>query len=94
MINTPVAAPTSRLGNGSQRDIPGWAWSSITLGYGNGENWWRDVCGRLRMAGHDGWLSKEHEDVMQSQADSVRKSIESLRNVMPREAGDYGPHQF
>lgn len=46
------------------------------------------------MVGHDGWLSKEHEDVMQSQADSVRKSIETLRNVMPREAGDYGPHQF
>jgi sugar phosphate isomerase/epimerase len=94
MINKPVAALTSRLENGSLMDIPGRSWSYITLGYGNGESWWRDFCYRLRMVGYDGWLSIEHEDVMLSRAEGVRKSVELLRNVMPRDAGDYKPQEF
>jgi sugar phosphate isomerase/epimerase len=38
MINTPVAALTSRLEIGSLMDISGRSWSHITLGYGNGES--------------------------------------------------------
>lgn len=94
MINTPVAALTSRLENGSLMDIPSRSWSYITLGYGNGESWWRDFCYRLRMSGYDGWLSIEHEDVMLSRAEGVRKSVELLRNVMPAEPGDYKPQEF
>jgi sugar phosphate isomerase/epimerase len=94
MINVPVAALTSRLENGSLMDIPGRSWSYITLGYGNGESWWRDFCYRLRMVGYDGWLSIEHEDVMLSRAEGVRKSVELLRNVMPQEPGDYKPQAF
>ncbi len=30
----------------------------------HGEEWWRSFCYRLRMAGYDGWLSVEHEDVL------------------------------
>lgn len=93
-INKPVCAVTSRLENGSLMDIPGRAWSYITLGYGNGESWWRDFCYRLRMVGYDGWLSIEHEDVMLSRAEGVRKSVALLRNVMPAEAGDYKPQEF
>ncbi len=91
MINTPVAALTSRLENGSLMDIPARAWSYITLGYGNGESWWRDFCYRLRMAGYDGWLSIEHEDVMLSREEGVRKSVALLRNVAPAEPSDYKP---
>jgi sugar phosphate isomerase/epimerase len=75
-------------------DIPARSWSYITLGYGNGESWWRDFCYRLRMVGYDGWLSIEHEDVMLSRAEGVRKSVELLRNVMPQELGDYKPQAF
>jgi sugar phosphate isomerase/epimerase len=91
MINKPVADLTSRLENGSLMDIPGRAWSYITLGYGNGESWWRDFCYRLRMAGYDGWLSIEHEDVMLSREEGVRKSVELLKNVAPSEASDFKP---
>ena len=93
-INKPVAALTSRLENGSLMEIPGRAWSYITLGYGNGESWWRDFCYRLRMAGYDGWLSIEHEDVMLSRTEGVQQSVDLLKTVMPKEAGDYAPQEF
>jgi sugar phosphate isomerase/epimerase len=94
MINRPVAALTSRLENGSLMDIPGRSWSYITLGYGNDESWWRDFCYRLRMVGYDGWLSIEHEDVMLSREEGVRKSIELLKAVAPSEPSDYKPQEL
>jgi sugar phosphate isomerase/epimerase len=93
-INKPVCATTSRLENGSLMDIPGRAWSYITLGYGNGQGFWKDFCYRLRMAGYDGWLSIEHEDVMLSREEGVKKSVELLQAVAPSEASDYKPQVF
>ncbi len=93
-INAPVCATTSRLENGSLMDVPGRAWSYVTLGYGNGEKWWKDFCYRLCMIGYDGWLSIEHEDVMLSRVEGVRKSVELLQSVAPLEAGDYQPQEF
>ena len=90
-INKPVAALTSRLENGSLMDIPGRAWSYITLGYGHGESWWRDFCYRLRMNNYDGWLAIEHEDVVLNRIEGVRRSIDVLRSAAPAEAGDYKP---
>jgi len=46
------------------------------------------------MNGYDGWLSIEHEDVMLSREEGVQKSVELLKNVMPREAADYKPQEF
>jgi sugar phosphate isomerase/epimerase len=93
-VNKPVAALTSRLENGSLMDIPGRAWSYITLGYGNGQQFWKDFCYRLRMVGYDGWLSIEHEDVMLSRVEGVRKSVELLQAVAPYETSDYVPQEF
>jgi sugar phosphate isomerase/epimerase len=93
-INKPTAALTSRLENGSLMDVPGRAWSYITLGYGSDQQFWKDFCYRLRMVGYDGWLSIEHEDVMLSRIEGVRKSVELLQAVAPSEAGDYKPQEF
>jgi len=90
-INAPVCATTSRLENGSLMDIPARAWSYITLGYGHGESWWRDFCYRLRMVGYDGWLSIEHEDVMLSRIEGVRRSVQLLKSAAPDEASDFKP---
>ncbi len=90
-INQPVVATTSRLENGGLTNIPARSWSYITLGYGNGEKWWRDFCYRLRMAGYDGWLSIEHEDVMLSREEGVRRSVALLQACAPAEASDYKP---
>ncbi len=94
MINAPVAALTSRLENGGLTDITARSWSYITLGYGNPESWWRSFCYRLRMVGYDGWLSIEHEDVMLSREEGMRKSVELLRNVIPTEPSDYEPQEI
>jgi sugar phosphate isomerase/epimerase len=93
-INKPVAALTSRLENGSLMNIPGRAWSYITLGYGHDQAFWKDFCYRLRMVGYDGWLSIEHEDALLSREEGVRKSVELLQAVAPSEAGDYKPQVF
>jgi sugar phosphate isomerase/epimerase len=90
-INATVCALTSRLENGSLIDIPRRAWSYITLGYGHGEGWWRDFCYRLRMNSYDGWLSIEHEDVMLSRIEGVRRSVDVLKSAAPAEESDFKP---
>jgi sugar phosphate isomerase/epimerase len=90
-INGPKCATTSLLENGSLIDIPARSWSYITLGFGHGESWWRDFCYRLRMVGYDGWLSIEHEDVMLSRFEGVKRSVELLKAVAPAEQSDFAP---
>lgn len=89
MLNTPVQATTSLLENGGLADVAARSWSYITLGYGHGDTWWRNFCYRLRMAGYDGWLSIEHEDVMLSRMEGLRRSVALLNNVAPSESSDY-----
>jgi sugar phosphate isomerase/epimerase len=93
-INKPICATNSRLENGSLMDTSNRAWSYITLGYGNDQAFWKDFCYRLRMVGYDGWLSIEHEDVMLSREEGVKKSVELLQAVMPSEITDYKPQEF
>jgi sugar phosphate isomerase/epimerase len=89
MLNAPVQATTSLLENGSLMNIPARSWSYITLGFGHGEEWWRQFCYRLKMAGYDGWLSIEHEDVLLNGLEGLEKSVALLRAVMPTAAADY-----
>ncbi len=90
-LNTPVQATTSLLENGSLMDIPARSWSYITLGFGHGEEWWRQFCYRLKMAGYDGWLSIEHEDVLLNSLEGLEKSVALLQGVMPVAASDFKP---
>ena len=88
-LNASKQATTSLLENGSLEDIPARSWSYITLGYGHGESWWREFCYRLRMVGYDGWLSIEHEDVLLSRIEGVRRSVALLQTVAPVEPSDF-----
>jgi sugar phosphate isomerase/epimerase len=90
-LNPPVQATTSLLENGSLMDIPARSWSYITLGFGHGEEWWRQFCYRLKMAGYDGWLSIEHEDVLLNALEGLEKSVALLAGVMPAQPADYTP---
>lgn len=90
-LNAPVQATTSLLENGSLMDIQKRSWSYITLGFGHGEEWWRQFCYRLKMGGYDGWLSIEHEDVMLNSLEGLEKSVALLQSVMPKAAADYAP---
>jgi sugar phosphate isomerase/epimerase len=88
-LNAPVQATTSLLENGSLLDIPARSWSYITLGFGHGEEWWRQFCYRLKMSGYDGWLSIEHEDVLLNSVEGLEKSVALLRGVMPVAPSDF-----
>ncbi len=90
-LNAPVQATTSLLENGSLMDVPARSWSYITLGFGHGEEWWRQFCYRLKMAGYDGWLSIEHEDVLLNSLEGLEKSVALLKAVMPAAPADYKP---
>ncbi len=90
-LNAPVQATTSLLENGSLMDIPARSWSYITLGFGHGEEWWRQFCYRLKMGGYDGWLSIEHEDVLLNSLEGLEKSVALLQGVMPANPADYKP---
>jgi sugar phosphate isomerase/epimerase len=94
MLNAPVQATTSLLENGSLMDLPTRSWSYITLGFGHGETWWRQFCYRLKMAGYDGWLSVEHEDVLLNALEGLEKSVALLKGVMPSAAADYKPQDI
>ncbi len=91
LINTPVQATTSLLENGSLMDISARSWSYITLGFGHGEEWWRQFCYHLKMAGYDGWLSIEHEGVLLNALEGLEKSVALLQSVLPVAPSDYAP---
>jgi sugar phosphate isomerase/epimerase len=88
-LNTPKQATTSLLENGSLTDIPARSWSYITLGFGHGEEWWRQFCYRLKMGGYDGWLSIEHEDMLLNSLEGLEKSVTLLKGVMPVAPADF-----
>ncbi|SDG02400.1 sugar phosphate isomerase/epimerase family protein [Alloyangia pacifica] len=93
-LNGPVQAVSGLLETGSLMDIPARSWSYITLGFGHGEEWWRQFCYRLKMAGYDGWLSIEHEDVLLNSLEGLEKSVELLQRVMPRAVSDFKPQDI
>ena len=88
-INAAQVGTRTLLENGSLSELAARSWWYITLGYGHGERWWRDFCYRLRMAGYDGWLSIEHEDMNLSRLEGLRMSVDLLRNVAPTEVSDF-----
>ena len=58
-------------------------------GLRHGDQWWRAFCYRLRLNGYDGWLSIEHEDMVLSRIEGLRKSVELLKHASIEEASDY-----
>jgi sugar phosphate isomerase/epimerase len=46
------------------------------------------------MAGYDGWLSIEHEDVLLNSLEGLEKSVSLLQGVMPVAASDYAPQDI
>ena len=43
------------------------------------------------MAGYDGWLGIEHEDVLLNSIEGLQKSVALLESVMPVAASDFQP---
>ena len=80
---------TGRLETLRHQNVKNRAWSYITLGIGHGEEWWRQFCYRLRVNGYDGWLSIEHEDIILSRMEGMRRSVNLLKSALAGEPSDY-----
>jgi sugar phosphate isomerase/epimerase len=88
-LNPTALNVRGRLETAGHENVRERAWSYITLGYGHGEQWWREFCYRLRLNGYDGWLSIEHEDILISRMEGMRRSVDLLEQVLVDERSDY-----
>lgn len=66
-------------------DEPNRAWLFRSVGYGHGEDVWRDIVSALRLTGYDYVMSIEHEDSLMSNTEGLNKAIELLRRVITSE---------
>lgn len=88
-INDGARHLTGLLETIEHQNVKARSWNYITLGCGHDDQWWREFCYRLRLNGYDGWLSIEHEDVILSRMEGMRKSVELLKRTSIEEASDY-----
>jgi sugar phosphate isomerase/epimerase len=61
------------------------AWSFRTVGFGHGEELWKDIVSTLRLVGYDDVLSIEHEDALASRDEGLDHAVALLRRVLLRE---------
>jgi sugar phosphate isomerase/epimerase len=61
------------------------SWIFRTVGYGNGEDYWREIVSNLRLCGYDRVLSIEHEDSLMSLDEGLEKAISFLQNIIIKE---------
>ncbi len=65
------------------------SWLFRSIGYGHGEEHWKDVVSTLRMVGYEGALSIEHEDSLTSSREGLEKAVDVLsRAVFETTPGD------
>ncbi|MGN1446100.1 MAG: sugar phosphate isomerase/epimerase family protein, partial [Eubacteriales bacterium] len=57
------------------------SWVFRTVGYGNGETYWRDMISNLRLCGYDRVLSIEHEDSVMTIDEGLAKAVAFLKSV-------------
>jgi sugar phosphate isomerase/epimerase len=65
----------------SYADVADRSWSFRSVGYGHGEEHWKDVVSALRMVGYDGVLSIEHEDALASPTEGLEKAVDVLQRA-------------
>ncbi|WP_058486627.1 sugar phosphate isomerase/epimerase family protein [Defluviitalea phaphyphila] len=58
------------------------SWIFRTVGYGHGEEYWKNIISELRLAGYDYAISIEHEDSLMSGQEGLLKAIQFLKNVL------------
>ncbi len=69
----------------SYREFSKRSWIFRTVGYGHGEETWRNVVSNLRLVGYDGALSIEHEDGLMSNREGFEKAVKFLQDIVIQE---------
>lgn len=60
-------------------------WNYVALGFGESAEWWKEFFAVLSMMGYDGPVSLEIEDKTMPALTAIKKSINFLHEVMPRD---------
>lgn len=58
------------------------SWVFRTVGYGHGEEIWRNIISALKAVGYDRAISIEHEDGLMSPKEGLEKAVEFLKQVL------------
>lgn len=61
------------------------SWTFRSVGYGSDEKYWKDIVSVLRAVGYDYVISIEHEDMLASTDEGLRKAITLLKGAMFKE---------
>lgn len=61
------------------------AWVFRSVGYGHGEDWWREFISQLRLVGYDRVLSIEHEDSLMTIDEGLEKAVRFLQRSIIKE---------
>ncbi len=64
------------------RDLKHRSWLFRTVGFGNGEAYWRDIISALKLAGYDYAVSIEHEDALMSKTEGLEKAASFLKPLL------------
>lgn len=63
-------------------DVANRPWVFRSMGYGNGEDVWREIFSALQVDGYTGVVSIEHEDALMSPKEGLETAIKFLKNNM------------
>ncbi|MBS4208659.1 sugar phosphate isomerase/epimerase [Bacillus sp. FJAT-50079] len=66
----------------SYRDIANRSWVFRTVGYGHGEDVWREIIGALQTIEYEGAVSIEHEDGLMSVDEGFTKAVAFLQDML------------
>lgn len=69
----------------SYRDELNRSWIFRTVGYGHGEDTWRDIISTLQLVGYQGAISIEHEDSLMSVEEGFQKAASFLNHLLIKE---------
>ena len=58
------------------------SWVFRSIGYGNGEEYWKDFASNLRLVGYDYVISIEHEDSFMSKNEGLVKAVDVLKRSL------------
>ena len=64
----------------------GRSWIFRTLGYGHGEDLWKQIFSLLKIMGYDDSISIEHEDGLMSPKEGLEKAIRLVKESIIRES--------
>jgi sugar phosphate isomerase/epimerase len=62
------------------------SWNYVAVGFGHDALWWKTFFATVRMAGYDGAVSLEMEDMSMSQLTGCIKSIETIKSALALDA--------